>query len=57
MGGSTGNRLVKANERRGEKQFYKELRKRIKRMKADLLFEEPCPLYEPEYENEEQWKQ
>ena len=28
------------------KEFYKELRERIHNLKMELLFEEPCPLYE-----------
>lgn len=31
---------------------YKELQKRCARMKADILFEEPCPIYEAD---EDDW--
>ena len=29
---------------------YKELQEKIKNLRMRLLFEEPCPLYEDEYE-------
>ena len=32
--------------------FYKELRERVYDLKIAYLFEEPCPLYEPEEDDE-----
>ena len=29
-----------------EEEDFKELQERVARMKADVLFEEPCPIYE-----------
>mgnify|MGYP001385982530 CR=1 FL=1 len=37
------------NEKR---EFYKQLRERIKQLRMEFLFEEPCPLYEDEDEND-----
>ena len=31
-----------------KREFYKGLRERIKQLRMEHLFEEPCPLYEPE---------
>jgi len=36
-----------------EKEFYKGLRERIKQLRMEHLFEEPCSLYEPEYDDDE----
>jgi len=33
------------------KQFYKEIRERMYELKIAHLFEEPCPLYEPEWDD------
>ena len=33
-----------------EREFYKGLRERIKQLRMEHLFEEPCPLYEEEDE-------
>ena len=30
-----------------KREFYKGLRERIKQLRMEHLFEEPCPLYEP----------
>ena len=30
-----------------KREFYKGLKKRIKQLRMEHLFEEPCPLYEP----------
>jgi hypothetical protein len=38
-----------------EKEFYKSLRERIYDLKIAYLFEEPCPLYEPEMEDDEHY--
>ena len=49
MVGNTGNRSVKnTNEFRRKREFYKSLRERIKQLRMEHLFEEPCPLYEPD---------
>ena len=40
------------NEKR---EFYKGLRERIKQLRMGHLFEEPCPLYEPEWEEDHYW--
>tara|TARA_A200000159_G_scaffold118218_1_gene112030 strand:- start:1109 stop:1273 length:165 start_codon:yes stop_codon:yes gene_type:complete len=37
------------NEKRD---FYKSLRERIKQLRMDHLFEEPCPMYEPEWDDD-----
>jgi hypothetical protein len=31
-----------------KEKFYKQLRERINQLRIDILFEEPCPLYEEE---------
>ena len=31
-----------------KREFYKGLKERIKQLRMEHLFEEPCPLYEPE---------
>tara|TARA_Y100000004_G_scaffold133045_1_gene150226 strand:+ start:286 stop:402 length:117 start_codon:yes stop_codon:yes gene_type:complete len=33
-----------------KREFYKELRERIKQLRMQFLFEEPCPLYEEDDE-------
>ena len=38
------------HEFRPKKRVYKSLRERIKQLRMNHLFEEPCPLYEPEWE-------
>lgn len=35
-----------------KREFYKDLKERIKQLRMQHLFEEPCPLYEPEYDEE-----
>jgi hypothetical protein len=30
-----------------KREFYKQLKERIKQLRMEHLFEEPCPLYEP----------
>lgn len=35
-----------------KREFYKQLRERIKQLRMDYMFEEPCPLYEPENDEE-----
>jgi|TARA_R100000030_G_C3146728_1_gene97154 hypothetical protein len=35
-----------------KKQFFKSLRERVYELKIAYLFEEPCPLYEPEEDDE-----
>lgn len=37
------------NEKR---EFYKSLRERIYQLRMTHLFEEPCPLYEPEWDED-----
>ena len=34
-----------------KREFYKQLRERIKQLRMAHLFEEPCPLYEDEDED------
>jgi len=34
-----------------KREFYKELRERVYHLKMAHLFEEPCPLYEPGWED------
>ena len=36
-----------------KREFYKSLRERIKQLRMEHLFEEPCPLYEPDLDDEE----
>ena len=31
-----------------KREFYKSLRERVHQLRIEHLFEEPCPLYEPE---------
>ena len=38
-----------------EKEFFKSLRERVHDLKIAYLFEEPCPLYEPEMEDDEHY--
>ena len=41
-----------------KREFYKGLRERILQLRMGHLFEEPCPLYEPEWEDpdhDEEW--
>ena len=38
-----------------KREFYKSLRERIHQLRMDHLFEEPCPLYEPEWEEDYAW--
>ena len=38
-----------------KREFYKSLRERIHQLRMDHLFEEPCPLYEPEWEEDHYW--
>lgn len=35
-----------------KKEFFKSLRERMYDLKIEYLFEEPCPLYEPEMEDD-----
>jgi hypothetical protein len=37
-----------------KREFYKSLRERIYQLRMAHLFEEPCPFYEPD-EDEQQW--
>ena len=37
-----------------KREFYKSLRERIKQLRMKHLFEEPCPLYEPDWDDEEE---
>ena len=34
-----------------KREFYKQLKERIKQLRMAHLFEEPCPLYEPGWED------
>ena len=34
------------------REFHKELRERIKQLRMQHLFEEPCPLYEPDLDSD-----
>ena len=38
-----------------KREFYKSLRERINQLRMRHLFEEPCPLYEPEWEEDHSW--
>ena len=38
-----------------KREFYKGLRERIKQLRMGHLFEEPCPMYEPEWEEDHCW--
>ena len=38
-----------------KKECHKSLRERIKQLRMEHLFEEPCPLYEPEWEEDYFW--
>lgn len=38
-----------------KREFYKGLTERIKQLRMGHLFEEPCPLYEPEWEEDYAW--
>ena len=40
------------DEFRREERVYKGLKERIKQLRMGHLFEEPCPLYEPEWEED-----
>jgi|TARA_A200000159_G_scaffold73839_1_gene68602 hypothetical protein len=40
------------NEKR---EFFKSLRERVYDLKIAYLFEEPCPLYEPDIEDDEHY--
>ena len=47
MLGNIGNYLSKNTKLKIEKrEFYKSLRERIKQLRMEHLFEEPCPFYE-----------
>ena len=35
-----------------KREFYKSLRERIYQLRMGHLFEEPCPLYEPEWDDD-----
>jgi len=35
-----------------KKKFYKSLRERTYELRMAFLFEEPCPLYEPEWDDD-----
>ena len=37
-----------------KREFYKSLRERIKQLRMEHLFEEPCPLYELDWDDEEE---
>ena len=37
-----------------KREFYKSLKERIKQLRMQFLFEEPCPLYEPDEDEETQ---
>ena len=36
-----------------KQEFYNSLRQRVYQLRMAYLFEEPCPLYEPEEEDEQ----
>lgn len=38
-----------------KREFYKSLRERINQLRIGHLFEEPCPFYEPEWEQDHYW--
>tara|TARA_B100000035_G_C20685576_1_gene415952 strand:+ start:359 stop:490 length:132 start_codon:yes stop_codon:yes gene_type:complete len=38
-----------------KREFYKSLRERVYQLRMAHLFEEPCPLYEPEMEDDEHY--
>ena len=35
-----------------KREFYKQLRERIKQLRMEHLFEEPCSLYEPDWDDD-----
>ena len=37
-----------------KREFYKSLKERIKQLRMENLFEEPCPLYEPDFDDDEE---
>ena len=37
-----------------KREFYKSLKERIKQLRMEHLFEEPCPLYESDWDDEEE---
>ena len=39
-----------------KREFYKSLRERISQLRMNHLFEEPCPLYEPEWDEDEEYE-
>ena len=39
-----------------KREFYKSLRERINQLRMNHLFEEPCPLYEPEWDDDEEYE-
>ena len=39
-----------------KREFYKQLRERINQLRMNHLFEEPCPLYEPEWDDDEEYE-
>lgn len=46
------NFLSKLMDSEERKEFYKEIRERVYELKIAHLFEEPCPLYEPDEDDE-----
>jgi len=36
-----------------KREFYKNLKERIKQLRMEHLFEEPCPLYEPDEDGQD----
>ena len=45
------NQIVEMNQEE-RREFYKDLRERIHQLRMGHLFEEPCPLYEPEWDSD-----
>ena len=51
-----GRRVIQRQMNPDQKrEFYKSLRERINQLRMNHLFEEPCPLYEPEWDEDYIW--
>ena len=55
MVGNIGNHFQKNMTEDEKREFYKSLRERIYQLRMGHLFEEPCPLYEPDWEDDEHY--
>jgi len=55
MAGNIGNHFQENMTEDEKREFYKSLRERIYQLRMGHLFEEPCPLYEPDWEDDEHY--